>query len=459
MSMLIRNGRVVTTELDEVMDILIEGSTVTSVGRSLPGAADTILDASNRLVIPGGIDVHTHLDAPVGGTVSSDDFETGTRAAAHGGTTCIIDFATQSRGHSLSEALDLWLEKASKATIDYGLHMIVVDMSEGRLGEIETMVDRGVTSFKLFMAYSGTLMTDDATMLRVMERCRDAGALTCVHAENGSVIDHLIRRALAKGQTAPVYHALTRPPAAEAEATHRAIQLAELAHAPVYIVHVTCSGAAEEVRMARDRGLPVSGETCPQYLLLSISDLERPGFEGAKYVLTPPLRDASNHKSLWEALAQNHLQVVSTDHCPFFYARQKLADTTDFSRIPNGGPGIEHRVELLYHFGVNEGRITLRRWVDLISTTPARLFGLYPKKGAIRVGSDADLVLWNPGKRHTISASTHHMNVDYSLYEGITVTGGAETVIVRGEILVRDGIWHGKAGRGRFLKRSSSGIV
>ncbi|MEW6510097.1 MAG: dihydropyrimidinase [Bacteroidota bacterium] len=453
-----KNGRVVTTELDDVMDILVEGDTVAAIGRSLPATADTILDASNRLVIPGGIDVHTHLDAPVGGTVSSDDFETGTRAAAYGGTTCIVDFATQSRGHSLSEALDLWLEKASRATIDYGLHMIVVDMPEERLGEIDAMVDRGVTSFKLFMAYPGVLMTDDATILRVMERCREVGALPCIHAENGSVIDHFVRRALAKGQTAPVYHALTRPPAVEAEATHRAIQLAELAHAPLYIVHVTCSGAAEQVRMARDRGLRVAGETCPQYLLLSISDLERPEFEGAKYVLTPPLREASNHRALWEALALNHLQVVSTDHCPFFYATQKLADTTDFTRIPNGGPGIENRVELLYHFGVNERRVSLGRWIDLVSTTPAKLFGLYPKKGTIRAGTDADLVLWNPGKRHTISASTHHMHVDYSLYEGITVTGGAETVIARGDIIVRDGIWSGKAGKGRFVKRSSSGV-
>jgi len=458
MSMLIKNGRVITTELDEVMDILVEGGTITAVGRALPGNADTILDASNHLVIPGGIDVHTHLDAPVGGTVSSDDFETGTRAAAYGGTTCIIDFATQSRGHSLSEALDLWLEKASRATIDFGLHMIVVDMPESRLGEIDQLVDRGITSFKLFMAYPGTLMTDDATILRVMERCQSVEALACVHAENGSVVDYLVRRALSMGQTAPVYHALTRPPATEAEATHRAIRLAELAHAPVYIVHVTCREAVDEIRGARDRGLPVAGETCPQYLLLSISDLERPGLEGAKYILTPPLRDASNHDSLWGALAQNQLQVVSTDHCPFFYAKQKLADVTDFTRIPNGGPGIEHRVELLYHFGVNEGRITVRRWVDLVSTTPARMFGLYPRKGAIQVGSDADLVLWNPEKQHTISASTHHMNVDYSLYEGTTVTGGAGTVIAGGTIVVREGTWYGNAGRGRFIKRSSSGV-
>ncbi len=459
MSMLIRNGRLITADLDEVTDIFIERETITAIGPSLPVTADTVLNASNHLVIPGGIDVHTHLDAPVGGTVSSDDFETGTRAAAFGGTTCIIDFATQERGHSLAEALEIWLRKSSKATIDFGFHMIVADMPESRLGEITQMVERGVTSFKLFMAYPGVLMTDDATILRVMEQCRDLGALVCIHAENGTAIDHLVRRALARGQTAPLYHALTRPPAVEAEATHRAIVLAGIAQVPLYVVHVTCAEAAKEILLARERGLPVAGETCPHYLLLSTLDLDRPNFEGAKYILTPPLRDASNHGPLWEALRRDNLQVVSTDHCPFFFARQKLADTTNFTRIPNGGPGIEHRMELLYHFGVGEGRISLRRWVDLVSTTPARLFGLFPKKGTIRIGSDADLVLWNPDKRSTISASTHHMNVDYSMYEGITVTGGAETVIARGDIIVRDGTWYGTAGRGRFLKRSSSGVL
>lgn len=459
MSILITNGRLITADHDEVADIFIERETITAIGPSLTATADTILDASNRLVIPGGVDVHTHLDAPVGGTVSSDDFETGTRAAAFGGTTCIIDFATQERGHSLSEALDTWLEKGSKATIDFGLHIIVADMAERRLGEITEMVDRGVTSFKLFMAYPGVLMTDDGTILRVMEQCRDLGALVCIHAENGSAIEHLVRRALARGQTAPLYHALTRPPAVEAEATHRAIMLASLAHVPLYVVHVSSAEAAQEVLRARERDLPVAGETCPQYLLLSTLDLDRPDFEGAKYVLTPPLRDTSNHEPLWEALRRDNLQVVSTDHCPFFFKQQKLADTTDFTRIPNGGPGIEHRLELLYHFGVGEGRIPLRRWIDLVSTAPARLFGLYPKKGTLQVGSDADIVLWNPETRRTISASTHHMNVDYSMYEGITVTGGAETVIARGDIIVRNGTWYGTAGRGRFLKRSSSGVM
>jgi dihydropyrimidinase len=459
MTILIKNGRVVTADIDKVTDVFIEGERIAAVGSSVPGAADTILDASGRLVIPGGIDVHTHLDAPVGGTVSSDDFETGTRAAAYGGTTCVVDFATQERGHSLSEALEKWLEKGSRATIDFGLHMIIVDMPETRCGEIREMVGSGVTSFKLFMAYPGVLMSDDATILRVMEQCRDAGALVCMHAENGTVIEYLVCRALARGETAPVHHARTRPPDTEGEATHRAIVLAGLAHVSLYVVHVTCGEAAQEILLARARGLPVRGETCPQYLLLSTEDLERPGLEGAKYVLTPPLRDAANHPLLWDALRRDDLQVVSTDHCPFFFARQKLADTKDFTRIPNGGPGIEHRMELLYHFGVNERRISLRRWVEVVSTAPAKIFGLYPRKGTIQVGSDADLVLWNPGKRSTISASTHHMNVDYSMYEGVTVTGGAETVIARGDILVRDGRWFGKTGRGRFLRRSPGAVV
>ncbi len=458
MSILIRNGRVIAADLDEVTDIFIERDIISAIAPSLRRSADTILDASGRLVIPGGIDVHTHLDAPVGGTISSDNFDTGTRAAAYGGTTCVIDFATQQRGRSLSEALDRWLEKGSLANIDFGLHMIVVDCPEHRLGEISQMADRGVTSFKLFMAYPGALMSDDGTILRVMERCRDAGALTCIHAENGNAIDYLVRRALARGETRPVFHALTRPPSTEAEATHRAVVLADLVQAPLYVVHVTCTEALQEIHMARERGLPVAGETCPHYLLLTMEELARPGFEGAKYILTPPLRERSNHPPLWKALRDGDLQVVSTDHCPFFFARQKLADTADFTRIPNGGPGIEHRLELLYHFGVCTGEISLRRWVELASTTPAKLFGLYPRKGAVRVGSDADLVLWNPDRSRTISASTHHMNVEYSLYEGMTVTGGAEIVIARGEVLVRDGAWCGRSGRGEFLKRSASGV-
>jgi len=457
MSLLIKNGRVVTAERDEKADIFIEGDTVTAIGPSLPHLADVTLDASKHIVIPGGIDVHTHMDAPVGGTTSSDDFESGTRAAAIGGTTSIIDFATQSKGESLSGTLDRWWKKATPATIDYGFHMIIADLPGTKSGDLQAMVNAGVSSFKVFMAYPQSLMSDDATILHIMERSRDLGAMVCVHAENGAVIQYLVKRALAEGKTAPLYHALTRPPATEAEATHRALRLAELAHAPVYIVHVTCAESLKEIQSAVARGVRAYGETCPHYLLLSLADLNRPDGEGAKFVLTPPLRDASNHEPLWQALIRNDLQVVSTDHCPFFFRKQKLANATDFTRIPNGGPGVEHRLQLTYHYGVLERKMPLQRWVETISAAPARLFGLYPRKGTIAVGSDADLVLWNTDTTQKISASSHHMNVDYSMFEGFSVTGNADVVISRGEIIVRGGIWLGKPGRGKFLKRSAGG--
>lgn len=455
MSLLVRNGRVVTADRDEILDIFIEEETISLLGRNLPCSADTVIDATGYLVIPGGIDPHTHLDAPVGGTVSSDDFESGTRAAAFGGTTSIIDFATQTEGASLEATLDAWLKKGERSTIDYGLHMIVVDLPETRTDELDAMVAAGVTSFKVFMAYPHSLMSDDATISRIMRRSRDLGALVCVHAENGPAIEQLISRALAEGRTAPLYHALTRPPETEGEATGRALSLAEQAGARVYIVHVTCVEALAEIRAAAARGVRATGETCPHYLLLTISDLDRPGLEGAGYVLTPPLRAATNHEPLWNALLANDLQVVATDHCPFFFRRQKLADTTDFTRIPNGGPGIEHRLQLTWHHGVVERHMPVRRWVDMVSTAPARIFGLYPRKGTIAPGSDADIVLWNPDVRQTISASTHHMRVDYSLFEGFTVTGNADVVIARGEVIVRDGAWLGAPGRGRFVKRQT----
>lgn len=451
--MLVRNGRVITAACDEILDIFVEEETISLLGRSLPFSADTVIDASRHLVIPGGIDPHTHLDAPVGGSVSSDDFESGTRAAAFGGTTCIIDFATQSKGASLSNTLDLWLKKAGRSTIDYGLHMIVVDLPPARTNELDAMVAAGVTSFKVFMAYPHALMSDDATIARIMERSRNLGAVVCVHAENGPAIEQLIRQALAEEKTAPLYHALTRPPETEGEATGRALRLAEETGARVYIVHVTCREALTEITAAVARGVHAGGETCPQYLLLTTANLDRPGMEGAKYVLTPPLRAASNHEPLWEALRHNELQVVATDHCPFFFKTQKLADTADFTRIPNGGPGIEHRLQLTWHHGVRKRNIPVQRWVDMVSTAPARIFGLYPKKGTIEIGSDADLVLWNPDVKHTISASTHHMNVDYSLYEGMEVTGNADTVISRGEVIVDRGKWMGRTGRGKFLSR------
>jgi len=456
---LIRNGMVVTHERTFAADVLIEGEKIRDIGAGFPEtSAGRVLDATGLLLLPGGVDVHTHLDMPFGGTVSADDFETGTRAAAFGGTTTLIDFAIQARGTRMRDALDTWWKKADgRAAIDYGLHMIVTDLPDAGLEDLDALVAEGVASFKLFMAYPGVLMVDDATIFKAMSRTGDNGALICMHAENGSVIDVIVRRALAAGKTAPIYHALTRPATAEAEAVHRAIAMAEIARCPVYIVHLSSEDALNQVREARDRGLPAFAETCPQYLLLSIEELARPGFEGAKYVFTPPLREKHHLAALWDGLKNDHLQVVSTDHCPFCFADQKILGKDDFTKIPNGGPGIENRLQLLYHHGVNEGRLTLNRFVEVVSTTPARIFGLYPRKGTIAVGSDADIVLWDPQADHTINASTHHMRVDYSMFEGFQVRGNARTVFSRGEIIVDRAQWLGRAGRGAYLKRAARG--
>jgi dihydropyrimidinase len=459
MSLLIRNGTVVTPDKISIADLYAEHNTITAIGESLAQQADITIDASGKYVIPGGVDVHTHLEAPVGETTSSDDFETGTRAAAFGGTTCIVDFATQSKGQSLLDAYNVWRQKAAKATIDYGLHMIVVDVANGRMEELDDLVGEGVTSFKLFTAYPGALMVNDATILRVMLRAGNTGALIAVHAENGGAIEVLVQKALAEGRTAPIEHALTRPAIAEAEAIHRVITLARIANVPIYIVHVTSAEALEEITRARQKGIAVFGETCPQYLFLTKEELRRPDFEGAKFVLTPPLREHADQKALWKGLQDGILQVVSTDHCPFFFATQKRAGLSDFTKIPNGGPGIEHRLQLLYHFGVNQGKFSLSKWVDLVAANPAKLFGLYPQKGALQAGSDADIVIWDPNQKHTISATSHHMNVDYSMYEGIVVQGNAETVISRGEVVVNNNTWYAKPGRGRYLKRSPFGVA
>ncbi len=459
MNTLLRNGTVVTAASTTPADVLIENERISEVGPNLTAPAGAkIIDATGMYIMPGGIDAHTHLDMPFGGTTSADDFETGTRAAAFGGTTSIVDFAIQGRGTKMRDALDTWWKKAEgRSVIDYGLHMIVTDLANSGLEDMDDMVNEGVASFKLFMAYPNVLMVDDATIFKALSRTAKNGALICMHAENGSVIDVIIAKALAEGKTAPIYHALTRPPRAEAEAVHRAIAMAEIAGAPVYIVHLSSEDALNQVREARDRGVPAFAETCPQYLLLSIEELERPNFEGAKYVFTPPLRPKEHQPKLWDGLKHDHLQVVSTDHCPFCFEDQKILGKDDFTKIPNGGPGIENRLQLIYHHGVNAGKISLNRFVEITSTTPARIFGMYPRKGEIARGSDADLVIWDPNAVHTISAKTHHMRVDYSMFEGFQVRGNARTVISRGQVVVDNGRFLGKAGRGQYLKRSARG--
>jgi dihydropyrimidinase len=459
MRTLIKNGHIVTAVDSYTADIMVDGETVAIIGKDLSnvaGSVDKTIDATNKLVIPGGIDPHTHMDLPFGGTSSSDDFETGTRAAAFGGTTTIIDFAVQYHGQALNEALDVWFAKSeSKATTDYGFHLIVTDLPDNRLPELKSLINQGVTSFKLFMAYPGVFLVDDGTIFKAMTAAGESGGLICMHAENGVVIDVLVKRALAEGKTAPKYHALTRPTKAEAEGVHRAIAIAEMADSPVYIVHLSCYDALKEVQEARDLGLPAFAETCPQYLLLDYGYYEKKDFEGAKYVMTPPLRDKENQEMLWRGLRGNDLQVISTDHCPFCFKEQKELGRDDFSKIPNGGPGVENRMSLIYHHGVAQGRISLNRFVELTSTAAAKIFGLFPKKGTIAVGSDADIVIFDPNREQTISAATHHMRVDYSGYEGWKVNGVTEIVLSRGEVIVENGQWKGRTGGGRFIKRGT----
>src|SRR5690349_15463182 len=454
---MIRNGTVVTATDTFLADVGINGDQVSAIGAQLPvDNATRIIDATNYLVLPGGIDVHTHLDMPFGGTTSADDFETGTIASAIGGTTTLIDFAIQYKGQSLRQAFDSWMKKAhDKAVTDYAFHCIITDLGSAQLEEMGQLIQEGVTSFKLFMAYPGVFMLDDATIFKAMRQAAQHNGLICMHAENGGAIDVIVQRALAEGKRAPKFHALTRPTTAEAEATGRAIALAEMAGAPVYIVHLSCNDALEKVREARDRGLPVYAETCPQYLYLSIENFDAPGFEGAKYVFTPPLREKWHQEKLWNGLKRDHLQVVSTDHCPFCFKEQKELGKDDFTKIPNGGPGVEHRMSLIYSGGVAGGRFSVNRFVELVSTTPAKLFGLYPRKGTIAVGSDADLVIFNPNRKHTISARTHHMRVDYSMFEGIQVTGMPDIVLSRGKVVAEGEKFAGRAGQGEFLKRKT----
>jgi dihydropyrimidinase len=454
---IITNGRVVTASDTYASDVAIGNGKIVAIGQSLPPEnARRIIDATGKYLLPGGIDVHTHLDMPFGGTTSSDDFETGTRAAAFGGTTTLIDFAIQYKGQTLRTAFDTWMQKASaKAVCDYAFHCIITELADAQLDEMNALVREGVTSFKLFMAYPGVFMLDDGSIFKALRTTAKNGGLVCMHAENGNAIDVIVQQALAEGKKAPKYHALTRPTTAEAEATSRAIALAEMAGAPVYIVHLSCNDALEKVREARDRGLPVYAETCPQYLYLSIENFDVPDFEGAKYVFTPPLREKWHQEKLWNGLKSDHLQVVSTDHCPFCFKEQKELGRNDFTKIPNGGPGVEHRMSLIYSGGVAAGRFSVNRFVELVSTTPAKLFGLYPRKGTIAVGSDADLVIFDPNRKHTISAKTHHMRVDYSMFEGIQVMGMPVTVLSRGRVVVESDKFLGRAGTGEFVKRST----
>jgi dihydropyrimidinase len=454
---IIVNGRVVTATDTFAGDIAISQGKVAALGEGLSrDAAGKVIDAAGKYVLPGGIDVHTHLDMPFGGTTSADDFETGTRAAVFGGTTTLIDFAIQYKGQSLRKALDTWMQKASsKAVCDYAFHCIITELGKTQLEEMNALVREGISSFKLFMAYPGVFMLDDASIFKAFRATAQNGGLVCMHAENGGAIDVMVQQALAEGKKAPKYHALTRPTTAEAEATARAIALAEMAGAPVYIVHLSCNDALEKVREARDRGLPVYAETCPQYLYLSIENFDVPGFEGAKYVFTPPLREKWHQEKLWNGLKRDHLQVVSTDHCPFCFKEQKELGRDDFTKIPNGGPGIEHRMSLIYSGGVAQGRFSVNRFVELVSTAPAKLFGLYPRKGTIAVGGDADLVIFDPNRKHTISAKNHHMRVDYSMFEGIQVTGMPDAVLARGRVVLEADKFLGRPGAGEFLKRSA----
>jgi len=471
MRTLITNGTVVNADGSYQADVLIDGETIAAVGAVGPGGglvgslasaltgsgADRRIDAIGKYVIPGAIDAHTHMELPFGGTFAKDTFETGTRAAAFGGTTTIIDFAVQSRGSTLREGLDIWHAKAQgNAVIDYGFHMIMSDVTDDSLAEMDLLVGEGVTDFKLFTAYPGVFLSDDGAIYRAMQRTAKNGGLILMHAENGLVIDIVAADLVAAGTTDPIGHGMARYAIFEGEATNRVIRLAEAAGVPVYIVHLSSRDALDAVREARDRGANAFAETCPQYLFLSLDDMGD-GFNGAKFVCSPPLRTSDHQDELWNGLVKDDLQVVSTDHCPFDFEGQKELGRGDFRKIPNGLPAVEDRLDLMHDGGVVGGRISKERWVEICSAAPARLFGLAGHKGVVAPGADADLVVYDPNRKHTISAATHHMNVDYSCYEGREVTGGSDIVLSRGEVIVEDGEWKGTAGRGRYLRRTATG--
>ncbi|WP_203364304.1 dihydropyrimidinase [Bacillus sp. REN10] len=454
MKKLITNGMIVTATDQYEADLLIENGVISAIGRQLNTAVDEVIDAKGSYIFPGGIDPHTHLDMPFGGTVTIDDFETGTIAAAYGGTTTIIDFCLTNKGEPLQTAIQTWHNKAKdKAVIDYGFHLMIGEVNEKVLQEIPQIIEDGITSFKVFMAYKNVFQADDETLFRTLVTAKEHGALVMVHAENGDVIDYLVKEALKNEQTDPIYHALTRPPEVEGEATGRAAQLTGLANSQLYVVHVSCAEAVEKIAAARQKGYQVWGETCPQYLVLDQSYLEKPNFEGAKYVWSPPLREKWHQEVLWNALKNGQLQTLGSDQCSFNFKGQKDLGRGDFTKIPNGGPIIEDRFSLFFSEGVKKGRISLNQFVDIVSTRIAKLFGLFPKKGTIAVGSDADLVIFDPDKERILSADTHHMSVDYSAFEGMKITGEPISVLSRGEFVIRDKQFVGQLGAGQFLKR------
>jgi dihydropyrimidinase len=460
MSVLIKGGRIVTAADDYVGDVFVDNGTVAMIGESLDVTADKVIDAAGKYVLPGAIDPHTHIEMFFGGTTTCDDFTSGTVSAAFGGTTSLVDFCMQAPGTSFAEALENYHEKIERAkpVIDVGFHIGVTDLREGgTLDDLAKLPDEGITSYKLFMAYKGAVMVDDETLFKAMEVAADSGALVMVHAENGDAIDIIVKNAVAEGKSEPIWHARTRPMETEAEATNRAIQLARVAGCPLYVVHVSCQPAVEPIALAREKGWDSWGETCTQYLFVDESALDQPGFEGGKYIYTPPPRPKEHQEHLWNAIRSDVLSVVSTDHCPFNWPEQKAINGQEFQKVPNGGPGIENRLHMLHHFGVREGRISLNRMVELTSTNVAKLFGLYPRKGTLAPGSDADIVVWDPEKRLTISASTHHSNVNYNLFEGTEVQGAPEVVMVRGQVIVEDDELVAQPGAGQFIKRARFG--
>lgn len=454
MSILIKNGRIITATDDYVADIHIEGEVVKAIGKNLNVTADTIIDASGKLVMPGGIDPHVHLDMPFMGTYSSDNYETGTRAALFGGTTTVIDFILQTQGKSLQSALQEWKGRSDNNAVgDYSFHMAVTDFNEETKKEIQHFIEvEGITSFKTFMAYKGALMIDDRQMVGLMQEVKKHGGLINVHATNGDMIDFLIAKHKSEGKLTPLYHYLSQPEVTEAEASSRFADMADYTGCPGYIVHLTCEGALNAVRFATRRNQHVFVETCIQYLILDASLYEQ-NFEGAKWVMSPPLREKKDQETLWAGLNQGLVNVVATDHCPFMW-EQKLMGKDDFSKIPNGHPAIENRMELLFSEGVNKGKITLNKYVEVASTNAAKIFGMFPKKGTIAVGSDADIILFDPNEKHIISAKTHHMNVDYSGYEGWELTGKVKTVLLRGKVVIDNNECKVQKGYGQFVKRN-----